>query len=141
MDLVHIFIRLAADFHWESVVKKLLQSRIAVQRGYPTEGTRLLRRTCRIATGKIVALPVLLCVGMGLSACSTVNGWFGGKDEPAVEAPPAEGRPFPNLGTVPPRPRFERGAAEAREREVEELAKSRDSTIQADRALRDEGRF
>lgn len=51
-----------------------------------------------------------------------------------VEPPPAEGRPYPNLATVPRPPQVE--SAAMRQTEMEQLTATRDAAIKADQALR-----
>ena len=53
---------------------------------------------------------------------------------PRVEPPPAEGRPYPNLASVPPRP--ERMTARQRDGDLRMLNDERDAALQRDRALR-----
>ncbi len=114
-----------------------------------------MRRTCRIATGRLPGFAVVLTAALTLGACSSVPDalnpveWYGGVErlftgDPSqqhIEPPPAEGRTYPNLATVPKPPRIAPGAAAARAEEVEELTRNRDSTIDADRALRTAGTF
>jgi hypothetical protein len=58
-----------------------------------------------------------------------------------VEPPAAEGRPYPNLATVPIPKREAPEVAEERQRELAELSRTRDAALADDRALRDQGRF
>jgi hypothetical protein len=57
-----------------------------------------------------------------------------GPPPPRIEAPPAEGRPYPNLATVPRPPTVSSPAA--REAEAGVLAASREQAIKSDQALR-----
>lgn len=66
-----------------------------------------------------------------------VSGLFG--DEPApvrgnTEPPPAEGRPYPNLATVPTSPGL--APAANRKQEIDKLVASRDAAIDADQSVR-----
>ena len=120
--------------------------------------TILLRRTCRTATRilrdtwqKYFAAAAML----GLAGCSQlppqydpinwvsaadreVTGWFGDETPapPIVEPPPGEGRPFPNLGTVPPPPLVTVGQRTQREQELAKLRADRAAAAKADAALR-----
>lgn len=58
-----------------------------------------------------------------------------------MEPPPAEGRPYPNLASVPRPPREAPGAAAARQRELQELVQGRDTSVENDRMLREQGRM
>jgi outer membrane protein OmpA-like peptidoglycan-associated protein len=72
------------------------------------------------------------------NAKRSVMGWFG-YDEPAppnVEPPPAQGRPIPNLGTVPPPPFVTAGQRQERQKEVTALQADRATAAKADQALR-----
>lgn len=121
--------------------------------------TKLLRRTHRTATRRAARLErkifLPLAAVLVLAACSqlppeydpvtqvgnakrTVLGWFG-DDEPAppnVEPPPAQGRPIPNLGTVPPPPLVTAGQREQRQKELTALQADRAAAAKADAALR-----
>ena len=76
----------------------------------------------------------------GKSAAREVGNLFGGPDvPPSAEPPAAEGRPYPNLATVP-RPVRETPAQKAqRAAEVERLTRERDRALADDQALRDTG--
>jgi outer membrane protein OmpA-like peptidoglycan-associated protein len=67
-----------------------------------------------------------------------VSGWFGDETPapPIVQPPPAEGRPFPNLGTVPPPPLVTTGQRTQRETEQARLEADRAAAAKADAALR-----
>jgi outer membrane protein OmpA-like peptidoglycan-associated protein len=122
--------------------------------------TKLLRRTHCIAPRRaarrrekiFVALTAVLVLA---SACSTlppeydpvtqagnakrsVMGWFG-YDEPAppnVQPPPAQGRPIPNLATVPPPPYVTAGQRQQRQKELAALQADQAAAAKADAALR-----
>jgi hypothetical protein len=71
------------------------------------------------------------------SARSRIGTVFGGEPSPApvrVEPPPAEGRPYPNLASVPPRP--PRISPRVRDSGVTDLSRERDQAIARDAALR-----
>ncbi len=77
------------------------------------------------------------------SASREVSSWFGESSEatPSAEPPAAEGRPFPNLGTVP-RPPFVSAEDRAkRENLVASMQADRDAAIKADTDLREQGTF
>ncbi|HTY67126.1 MAG TPA: hypothetical protein VMH36_10780 [Alphaproteobacteria bacterium] len=72
------------------------------------------------------------------NAKRSVMGLFG-YDEPAppnVEPPPAQGRPIPNLGTVPPPPFVTVGQRQQRQKEVTALQADRAAAAKADETLR-----
>jgi len=121
--------------------------------------TNLLRRTHRTATRRLASpwrqIFLAGAAGLVLAACSqlppeydpitqigngkrAVMGWFG-YDEPAppnVEPPPAQGRPIPNLGTVPPPPFVTAGQRQQRQNEVTALQADRAAAAKADETLR-----
>ena len=119
----------------------------------------LLRRTHRIAIGGSVkiffvtgALALAGCadtpsaynpIDWAKSASNEVSGWFSrkpGVSTQGVEPPPAEGRPYPNLGTVPkPPPRPTPEVQEQRARERAALEADRQAALTADNALRTTG--
>lgn len=70
---------------------------------------------------------------------STFNTVFGGEAPPEAEPPAAEGRPYPNLATVPRRPRDPPGAKAQREADLAQLTRDRDTAMADDQALRDTG--
>lgn len=120
--------------------------------------TTLLRCTCRIANRALIRTPRKILVGAAilvLAGCSQVApeydpinwissanrevaGWFGDETPapPIVQPPPAEGRPFPNLGTVPPPPLVTTGQRTQREQELARLQADRAAAAKADAALR-----
>src|SRR5882672_2775182 len=124
--------------------------------GYLMEVPLLLRRTHRIAIA--AARKIFFAFGaVSLAACSsipsaynpvdwatsgvdTVTGWFASKPAPEganLEPPPAEGRPYPNLGMVPkPPPRVTPEIRAQRQREIDDLMASRQSALAADASLR-----
>jgi hypothetical protein len=120
----------------------------------------LLRRTCR--TAKPIAASFFFLIGAGLGGCTAVppeyspiewaqgakrevQSWFGqvpDKPTPAVDPPPAEGRPFPNLATVPPPPPRDTPEKRAeRQRQLDALMAARNESVAADTGLRTEGKF
>src|SRR4051812_39975899 len=126
---------------------------------YLMELTLLLRRTCRIAIPAgakfFFASGVIALAGCsdvprsynpidwGKSAVSGAAGMFDSKPDKSTagaEPPPAEGRPYPNLATVPNPP--PRPTAESRARyqqDVAELTADRERARAADAALRETG--
>lgn len=76
----------------------------------------------------------------GKSAAREVGNLFGGPDVPPSAEPPApEGRPYPNLATVP-KPVRETPAQKAqRAADLERLTQERDRALADDQALRDTG--
>lgn len=73
-----------------------------------------------------------------------ISSWF--SDEPVepppvVEPPPAEGRPFPNLGMVPKPPFVSRADRQERARLLADMEANRAAAVAADTALRTEGTF
>ncbi|MBV8538260.1 MAG: hypothetical protein JO128_21865, partial [Alphaproteobacteria bacterium] len=72
------------------------------------------------------------------NAKRAVLGWFGDEQPPPpdVEPPPAQGRPIPNLGTVPPPPLVTAGQREQRQKEVTALQADRAAAAKADETLR-----
>jgi hypothetical protein len=127
--------------------------------GYLMELSLLLRRTRRIAIAgrtKIffVSGAILLAgcsnipsaynpVDWTTGATDEVSGWFSSKPNPEganLEPPPADGRPYPNLGMVPkPPPRATPEVRAQRAREVAALQANRESALAADTALRATG--
>ncbi|HEX9465898.1 MAG TPA: hypothetical protein VGB82_25135 [Alphaproteobacteria bacterium] len=120
----------------------------------------LLRRTRRNA--KSPARIFLLLIAVGVAACSEVppeynpvewsrtaqlkvKNWFSDTPEeppPIVDPPPSEGRPFPNLGTVPPPPPRDTPETRAeRQRQLSALTADRNASVSADTGLRTEGKF
>lgn len=131
----------------------------ALRLAYPMDVMTLLRCTFRTANRaprgtarKIFCLAAMMAVAgcaqvppeydpvnWVSSASRDVSGWFGDKPQPAppiVEPPPAEGRPFPNLGTVPPAPLVTTGQRTQREAELTRLQADRAAAAKADAALR-----
>lgn len=83
-----------------------------------------IRHSCQAISRLVPALPVL-AVGVGLlAACA----------DRRIEPPPAEGRGYPNLGTVPVPPTVEPRAQ--RDSEMRALAAARDTAIREDQELR-----
>src|SRR5258708_4384083 len=74
-----------------------------------------------------------------------VKNWFSDTPEeppPIVDPPPSEGRPFPNLGTVPPPPPRDTPETRAeRQRQLSALTADRNASVSADTGLRTEGKF
>src|SRR5258708_11483664 len=74
-----------------------------------------------------------------------VKNWFSDTPEeppPIVDPPPSEGRPFPNLGTVPPPPPRDTPETRAeRQRQLSALTADRNAPGRADTGLRPEGKF
>jgi len=72
------------------------------------------------------------------NAKRTVMGWFGDEEPPPpdIVPPPAEGRPFPNLATVPPPPLVTTGQRQQREKELQKLQADQAAAAKADAALR-----
>ena len=73
----------------------------------------------------------------GRSVARGVSGLLGDEAAPVrgnTEPPPAEGRPYPNLATVPNYPGREPAAD--RKQEIDKLTASRDAAIDADQAVR-----
>jgi hypothetical protein len=127
--------------------------------GYLMELPLLLRRTHRIAIAG--RAKIFFAAGaIFLAGCSNipsaynpvdwttstvdeVSGWFDSKPAPEgadLEPPPAEGRPYPNLATVPkPPPRITPEVRAQRARELAALQANRDSARAADAALRSTG--
>ncbi len=66
--------------------------------------------------------------GLALAGCAQLDATAG------VEPPAAEGRPYPNLATVPRPPKVEPLAV--RQAEIDQLVASRDATLRDDRDLR-----
>src|SRR5436190_11519787 len=108
--------RIGSQFHGKTHLAVAVESGIAMQRSYPTERTELFRRHLGGAKNiSRAAILALLC----LTACSDVAyNPFASATVPGVEAPPAEGRPYPNLASVPRPVREPRDAAAQREREL-----------------------
>ena len=75
----------------------------------------------------------------GKSAVSAVGNVFGNDAPPEAEPPAAEGRPYPNLATVPRRPRDPPGAKAEREADLQRLTRDRDTALADDRTLRETG--
>lgn len=117
---------------------------------------RLLRRTRRNAAARQlagVALFFLLAgcadtpkeynpIEWGRSAVSGIESLFGAdkpESPPIVDAPPAEGRPYPNLASVPKPLRTTPEQRAQRQADVERLAKDRDAALADDQALRSSG--
>jgi hypothetical protein len=77
------------------------------------------------------------------SGVDEVSSWFASKPAPesvSFEPPPAEGRPYPNLGMVPkPPPRVTPEIRAQRQREIADLLANRDAAMSADAALRTTG--
>jgi hypothetical protein len=69
-----------------------------------------------------------LLAGLALGGCEALDATAG------VEPPPPEGRPYPNLATVPRPP--EVAPLAARQQEVDRLMASRDDTLRGDQELR-----
>jgi hypothetical protein len=108
------------------------------------EVTLLLRRNRRIAICAAAKI-FFACSVIGLSACS-YNPLDWGKKAPngeaakTVEAPPAEGRPYPNLATVPnPPPRPTPESRARKQQEIDALTADRDAARHADLTLRQTG--
>lgn len=116
----------------------------------------MLRRTRRSAAGTAlagVALIFLLSgcadtpkeynpIEWGRSAVSGIESLFGRdkpESPPIVDAPPAEGRPYPNLASVPKPPRTTPEERSQRAADVERLSKDRDAALADDQALRASG--
>jgi len=86
----------------------------------------------------------------GMSVKREVSSWFDDTDASSksaapssavIEPPPAEGRPYPNLGMVPkPPPRDTPETRAARRQELAALQADRATAAAADTALRQEGR-
>jgi len=112
----------------------------------------ILQRTNRFSRGAAV---ILAGGALLLTACADTDPandpveWFRSarrattatiKDEPAstrpsrAEPPPDEGRPYPNLASVPPRPA--RVTARQRQSELRALTGEHDAAVQRDAALR-----
>ena len=131
---------------------------------YVMDAALLLRRTCRNAKSVgWIFLPAVACflagcsevppeynpIEWGQSAVRGVSSLFEsdkskeGKDTAprvVVEPPPAEGRPYPNLGMVPkPPPRDTDETRMARYRELVALRADHDAAVAADAALRKDG--
>jgi outer membrane protein OmpA-like peptidoglycan-associated protein len=88
--------------------------------------------------------PVWAAILLALAACAedggrTFGGLFGNSTPPEAEPPAAEGRPYPNLATVPRRPRDPPEAKAQREADLERLTRDRDKALSDDRVLRDTG--
>lgn len=134
-----------------------------MQRLYPMDVTTLLRCTSRIANPSVErrakrAPQNFFCAVLAvlLAGCSQVSpeydpinwistanrevmGWFGDESPapaPIAEPPPAEGRPFPNLGTVPPPPMVTPAEKADRAKQLAALQADRDAAARADAALR-----
>ncbi len=75
----------------------------------------------------------------GKSAARGIGDMFGGDTPPEAEPPAAEGRPYPNLATVPRRPRDPPEVKAQRQADVERLSRDRDAALAADQTLRDTG--
>jgi hypothetical protein len=122
------------------------------------EGTELLRCTHRIAklrigcTSALVLLTVAGCSNIPPaynpiewvnSARHEVAGWFESNPSEStahVEPPPAEGRPYPNLATVPkPPPRETPESRAERQRQIAALSADRNTAIANDTTLRTTG--
>jgi outer membrane protein OmpA-like peptidoglycan-associated protein len=119
----------------------------------------LLRRTHRIATRRAVGplrkIFLSLAAVLLIAACAelppeydpvtqignakrTVMGWFGDEEPPPpnVVPPPGEGRPIPNLATVPPPPLVTTGQRQQRQKELTALQADQAAAAKADAALR-----
>jgi len=88
--------------------------------------------------------PVWAATLLVLAACADGGGWnfgglFGNSTPPEAEPPAAEGRPYPNLATVPRRPRDPPEAKSQREADVARLTRDRDKALSDDQVLRDTG--
>jgi hypothetical protein len=70
----------------------------------------------------------LAALALALGGCDYLNATKG------VEPPPAEGRPFPNLASVPSPPPA--GPPAERRSDVQELTEARNETLQEDREIR-----
>lgn len=82
------------------------------------------RRSCQAISRFAAAFPVLV-IGAGLlAACA----------DRRIEPPPAEGRDYPNLGTVPVPPTVE--PRTQRDSEIRALAATRDTAIREDEEIR-----
>ena len=75
----------------------------------------------------------------GTSAARGIGDMFGGDTPPEAEPPAAEGRPYPNLATVPRRPRDPPEVKAQRQADVERLTRDRDKALADDQALRETG--
>gem|GEM_PF-2033953 len=75
----------------------------------------------------------------GKTAAREVGNMFGGETPPEAEPPAAEGRPFPNLATVPRRPRDPPEAKAQREADFARLTRDRDRALSDDETLRTTG--
>jgi hypothetical protein len=109
----------------------------ALRRFYPSEIATLLRRTRRSAARPIFGLLAPLAFFVAACSADTQVGRFFGAIPPEAEPPPAEGRPYPNLATVP-RPPTIAPLAE-REAEMARLQADQVAAASADRALRERG--
>jgi hypothetical protein len=127
--------------------------------GYLMELPLLLRRTHRIAIAAgakiFFASGAILLAGCSdipsaynpidwtKSGVDEVSSWFESKPAPEgaiAEPPPAEGRPYPNLATVPkPPPRITPEIRAQREREIAGLQANRQAALTADNTLRQTG--
>lgn len=75
----------------------------------------------------------------GKSAARDVGNMFSSGTPPEAEPPAAEGRPYPNLATVPRRPRDPPEARAQREADLERLTRDREKALTDDRVLRNTG--
>lgn len=109
----------------------------ALRRFYPLEIVSLLRRTRRGAARPIFGLLAPLAFFVAACSADTQVGRFFGALPPEAEPPAAEGRPYPNLATVPRPPAIAPRAE--REAEVARLQADQAAAASADRALRETG--
>jgi hypothetical protein len=126
-----------------------------MRRDYPMERSVLLQRVCRSAAvrrGALLAGIIFSIAGCadtpnrynpiewGKSAANEVGNLFGGEHTPpSAEPPPAEGRPYPNLATVPKPVRETPEAKERRAADLERLTRERDRALADDEILRATG--
>lgn len=75
----------------------------------------------------------------GRAAGRHISNIFSDNTPPEAEPPAAEGRPFPNLATVPRRPRDPPEAKAQRAADLERLTRDRDAALADDQALRETG--
>jgi len=126
-----------------------------MRRDYPMERSALLQRVRRSAAVRLgtLLLGIIFSIAgcadgadrynpieWGKSAANEVGNLFSGEHTPPpAEPPPAEGRPYPNLATVP-RPVRETPEAKAqRTADLERLTRDRDKALADDEILRATG--
>jgi hypothetical protein len=135
--MIKISIRSRDGLHRETRAAPSPRIYAALRRFYPTEIAPLLHCTRRGAARPVFGLLVPLAFFVAGCSSDTQVGRFFGAIPPEAEPPAAEGRPYPNLASVPRPPTIAPRAE--REAEVARLQADQAAAASADRALRERG--